>query len=62
MVDAGGHLYDGDQLLYIIAQHRQKLGVMKGGVVGTLMTNLAFEHALQRIGIPFARAKWATAM
>lgn len=57
MVDAGGHLYDGDQLLYIIAQHRQKLGVMKGGVVGTLMTNLAFEHAMQRMGIPFARAK-----
>jgi len=57
MVDAEGHLYDGDQLLYIIAQHRQKLGVMKGGVVGTLMTNLAFEHAMQHMGIPFARAK-----
>jgi phosphoglucosamine mutase len=57
MVDAGGRLYDGDQLLYIIAQHRRKLGVMKGGVVGTLMTNLAFEHAMQRMGIPFARAK-----
>ena len=57
MVDAEGRLYDGDQLLYIVAQHRQKLGVMKGGVVGTLMTNLAFEHAMQRMGIPFARAK-----
>jgi len=56
MVDAEGRLYDGDQLLYIVAQHRQKLGVMKGGVVGTLMTNLAFEHAMQRMGIPFARA------
>ncbi len=57
MVDADGRLYDGDQLLYIIAQHRQKMGLMKGGVVGTLMTNLAFEHAMQRMGIPFARAK-----
>ena len=57
MVDADGQLYDGDQLLYIVAKHRQKLGVMKGGVVGTLMTNLAFEHAMQRMGIPFARAK-----
>jgi len=57
MVDAAGRLYDGDQLLYIVAQHRQKLGVMKGGVVGTLMTNLAFEHAMQRMAIPFARAK-----
>lgn len=57
MVDAEGRLYDGDQLLYIVAKHRQKMGVMKGGVVGTLMTNLAFELAMQNMGIPFARAK-----
>lgn len=57
MVDAEGHLYDGDQLLYIVAKHRQKMGVMKGGVVGTLMTNLAFELAMQDMGVPFARAK-----
>jgi phosphoglucosamine mutase len=57
MVDAQGKLYDGDQLLYIVAQHRQKMGIMKGGVVGTLMTNLAFEHAMHSMGIPFARAK-----
>src|SRR5512135_1352064 len=57
MVDAAGKLYDGDQLLYVIAKHRQAEGSMKGGVVGTLMTNLAFEHAMQHFGIPFARAK-----
>ena len=57
MADNAGKLYDGDQLLYIIARHRQATGAMKGGVVGTLMTNLAFEHALQRMNIPFARAK-----
>ncbi len=57
MVDAQGKLYDGDQLLYVVAQHRQKTGSMKGGVVGTLMTNLAFEHAMLRMGVPFARAK-----
>lgn len=57
MVDAEGNLYDGDQLLYIIARHRQALGVMRGGVVGTLMTNLAFEHAMQKLDIPFVRAK-----
>ncbi len=57
MVDAAGKLYDGDQLLYVIAKHRHAEGAMKGGVVGTLMTNLAFEHAMQRLGIPFARAK-----
>jgi phosphoglucosamine mutase len=57
MVDSTGQLYDGDQLLYIIARHRQTLGKMHGGVVGTLMTNLAFEHAMQKLGIPFMRAK-----
>lgn len=57
MVDAEGRLYDGDQLLYVIARHRQANGKMQGGVVGTLMTNLAFEHAMQKLGIPFKRAK-----
>ncbi|HEX5364451.1 MAG TPA: phosphoglucosamine mutase [Gallionella sp.] len=57
MVDANGVLYDGDQLIYVIARHRQAQGRMQGGVVGTLMTNLAFEHAMQKLGIPFARAK-----
>jgi phosphoglucosamine mutase len=57
MVDAAGNLLDGDQLLYIIARQRQGRGKLNGGVVGTLMTNLAFEHAMQRLEIPFARAK-----
>ena len=57
MVDSAGKLYDGDQLLYVIAKHRQAQGLLHGGVVGTLMTNLAFEHAMQRLGIPFKRAK-----
>ncbi len=57
MVDAEGKLYDGDQLLYVIARQLHAEGVMKGGVVGTLMTNLAFEHAMQHLGIPFMRAK-----
>jgi phosphoglucosamine mutase len=57
MVDAAGTLYDGDQLLYVIAKHRQTQGKLQGGVIGTLMTNLAFEHAMQKLGIPFSRAK-----
>jgi len=57
MVDADGTLYDGDQLMYVIARHRQALGLLHGGVVGTQMTNLAFEHAIQGLGIPFARAR-----
>ncbi len=57
MVDSAGKLYDGDQLLYVIAKHRQAHGKMHGGVAGTLMSNLAFEHAMQKLGIPFERAR-----
>jgi phosphoglucosamine mutase len=57
MVDSAGELYDGDQLLYVIARHRKEQGRLSGGVVGTLMTNLAFEHAMARMDIPFLRAK-----
>lgn len=57
MVDAQGALLDGDQLLYIIASARQSAGLLLGGVVGTLMTNLALEHKLDSMQIPFARAK-----
>ncbi|MDG1445934.1 MAG: phosphoglucosamine mutase [Methylophilaceae bacterium] len=56
MVDANGQLLDGDQLLYIIALGLYAKGKLKGGVAGTLMTNLALEHALQKHQIPFARA------
>src|SRR6185312_3476776 len=55
IIDAGGRLYDGDQLLYAIAKHRASKGKVSG-VAGTLMTNLAFENAMQRLGIPFGRA------
>ncbi|MGB8600119.1 MAG: phosphoglucosamine mutase [Burkholderiales bacterium] len=57
MCDASGTLYDGDQLLYVVAKHRKQSGLLKGGVVGTLMTNLALEQAFGKLGIPFARAK-----
>jgi phosphoglucosamine mutase len=57
MVAADGQLLDGDQLLYIIAASRQQEGCLAGGVVGTLMTNLALEHKLAAMNIPFARAK-----
>ena len=55
MVDARGQLYDGDQLLYAIVRSRANHGRVKG-VVGTLMTNLALEHALATMDVPFARA------
>ena len=55
MVDSQGKLVDGDELLYIIARHRQQSGKLVGGVVGTLMTNLGLEHALAQSDIPFVR-------
>lgn len=56
MADNKGTLYDGDQLVYIIARHRQQRSLLKGGVAGTLMTNLAVENGLGKLNIPFARA------
>ena len=56
MVDAAGTLYDGDQLLYVIARHRARIQAVPG-VAGTLMSNLGFEHALERLGITLGRAK-----
>jgi phosphoglucosamine mutase len=57
MVDSQGNLLDGDQLLYIIATGLQSQAKLQGGVAGTLMTNLALEHAFEKQKIPFARAK-----
>ena len=47
MVDERGHTYDGDQLLYVIARMRAGQGAVPG-VVGTLMSNLALERALEQ--------------
>jgi phosphoglucosamine mutase len=55
MIDGEGRVYDGDELLYVIARHRSAKRKVSG-VAGTLMTNLAFENAMQRLGIPFGRA------
>lgn len=57
MVDRDGTEIDGDELIYIIAAQRKRAGTLHGGVVGTLMTNLGVELALQDQGIPFERAK-----
>ncbi|PHQ27484.1 phosphoglucosamine mutase [Marinobacter guineae] len=57
MVDRDGSEVDGDELLYVIASQRFAEGRLKGGVVGTLMTNLGVELALTEIGIEFERAK-----
>ena len=45
-VDAYGQVRDGDNTMYIIAKDRKEQGKLHGGVVGTLMTNLGFEQAM----------------
>ncbi len=57
MCDADGTLFDGDQLMYAVVKDRQSRGVLKGGAVGTLMTNFALEKRFAEMNIPFARAK-----
>lgn len=56
MVDHLGQKVDGDQIAYIIARDALRRGELKGGVVGTLMTNLGMENGLKQLGIPFVRA------
>ena len=56
MADARGALLDGDDLLFVIAGDRKRRGVLGGGVVGTLMTNLGLEESLGERGIVFDRA------
>jgi phosphoglucosamine mutase len=57
MVDAQGRLFNGDELLYVMAADRLAKKQAVPGVVGTVMTNMAVEVALRRINIPMARAK-----
>lgn len=56
MADHKGELVDGDELIYIIAKARLKSGLLTGPVVGTLMSNLGMEHALQALSVPLLRA------
>lgn len=57
LVDTHGRLFNGDELLYLIAKARKDAGELVKGVVGTLMTNMAVEKAIQAEGIQFERAK-----
>ena len=56
MVDHLGNKVDGDQILFIIAREALRSGQLKGGVVGTLMSNMSLEIALKMLGVPFERA------
>ena len=56
MVDHLGNKVDGDQILFIIAREALRSGQLKGGVVGTLMSNMSLEIALKMLGVRFLRA------
>jgi phosphoglucosamine mutase len=57
LVDAQGRLYNGDELLYLMVDERLNRGEVVPGVVGTLMTNMAVQLALEARGVQFIRAK-----
>jgi phosphoglucosamine mutase len=57
LVDHKGNVIDGDQIVYIIARDVLRAGNLKGGVVGTVMSNLGLEIALATLGVPFVRSK-----
>jgi phosphoglucosamine mutase len=57
MVDHSGEVVDGDEVIAIIAQHRHQEGTLGNNVVGTLMSNLGLEQAVERMGLTFHRAK-----
>ncbi|WP_292999910.1 phosphoglucosamine mutase [Nevskia sp.] len=56
MVCASGQTVDGDEILYVIAQNRHRAGLLRGPVVGTVMSNFGLEKALTDGGIDFRRA------
>jgi phosphoglucosamine mutase len=55
MVDHLGNIVDGDEILYVIARDRRRQNIDFGGVVGTSMSNLGLELALDALDVPFAR-------
>lgn len=57
MVDNKGEIVDGDQILFITAKHGFAKGILTGGVVGTVMSNLGLEHSLRDLNIGFERSK-----
>ncbi|NBY72561.1 MAG: phosphoglucosamine mutase [Betaproteobacteria bacterium] len=57
MVGSTGRLFNGDELLYVLADDRLTCGELVPGVVGTLMTNMAIELSLQKLGVALVRSQ-----
>lgn len=61
MVDHEGNKVDGDQIMYIIAREGLRQGQLRGGAVGTLMSNMGLELALKQLEFHLRARKWVTA-
>lgn len=57
LVNHKGEMVDGDQIIFALAAGKNRLGTLKGGVVGTQMSNFGLQAALSRLGIPFERVE-----
>ena len=57
IVDAEGVVIDGDEIVYALVRQAIKDGTLEGGVVGTVMSNMGMQLALEKLNVPFTRAK-----
>lgn len=56
IIERGGRVYGGDELLFAIVRDRMRQAPVSG-VVGTLMSNFALEKRFAELGVPFERAR-----
>ena len=57
MCDENGRIIDGDQIIGMIAQRWKSKKIIRGGVIGTLMSNYGLENFLKNKKIKFFRSK-----
>ena len=57
MVDQTGEILDSDELLFLIALSKVRNGTLQGGVVGTQMSDLGLQEALENLGVPFSETR-----
>ncbi len=57
LCDGGGHAFDGDDILALLAKPMKERGELGDGIVGTVMTNFGLEKMMKKSKIPFYRAQ-----
>ena len=56
MCDENGKIIDGDQIIAMLARRWKTKKILKGGVIGTLMSNYGLENFLKNEKIKFSRS------